>query len=174
MNKAVLISIRPTWCAAIAAGRKTIEVRKTAPNLPTPFKCYIYCTKAKSDKDVLTPCNDLSDVRNGTVIGEFVCDNVAKYWANSIGFSALSSDSLVPARDLHVYAQPRDYLYGWHIFDLKIYDEPKKLIDFQRACDQKEDCCTCKRWNLKDFSCIAGITKAPQSWCYVEECDSGA
>lgn len=42
--KAVLISIRPEWCALIAAGKKTVEVRKSMPKLHTPFKCYIYCT----------------------------------------------------------------------------------------------------------------------------------
>ena len=45
--KSVLISIRPKWCALIASGKKTIEVRKTYPKLPTPFKCYIYCTQDK-------------------------------------------------------------------------------------------------------------------------------
>lgn len=35
--KAVLISIKPTWCAKIASGEKTIEVRKTKPKLETPF-----------------------------------------------------------------------------------------------------------------------------------------
>lgn len=47
--KSVLISIRPKWCELIASGKKTIEVRKTAPKLPTPFKCYIYETKARTD-----------------------------------------------------------------------------------------------------------------------------
>ena len=41
MNKSVLISIQPKWCELIASGKKTIEVRKTAPKLETPFKCYI-------------------------------------------------------------------------------------------------------------------------------------
>ena len=45
--KEVLISIKPKWCELIANGTKTVEVRKTKPNLETPFKCYIYCTKAK-------------------------------------------------------------------------------------------------------------------------------
>ena len=45
--KSVLISIRPKWCELIASGKKTIEVRKTRPNIETPFKCYIYCTKPK-------------------------------------------------------------------------------------------------------------------------------
>ncbi len=44
--KAVLLSIRPKWCKEIANLRKTVEIRKTVPNLEVPFKCYIYCTKA--------------------------------------------------------------------------------------------------------------------------------
>lgn len=47
MSKAVLISIRPKWCGKIVSGEKTIEVRKTRPKMETPFKCYIYCTKAE-------------------------------------------------------------------------------------------------------------------------------
>lgn len=43
--KSVLISIRPMWCKLIANSEKTIEVRKSAPKIETPFKCYIYCTK---------------------------------------------------------------------------------------------------------------------------------
>uniref|UniRef100_UPI004024AD72 hypothetical protein n=1 Tax=Eubacterium sp. TaxID=142586 RepID=UPI004024AD72 len=31
----------------LATGYKTIEVRKTMPNLHPPFKCYIYCTLPK-------------------------------------------------------------------------------------------------------------------------------
>ena len=44
--KSVLISIRPQWCEKIASGKKTIEVRKTAPK-EVPFKCYIYETKGQ-------------------------------------------------------------------------------------------------------------------------------
>ena len=39
--KAVLLSIQPQWCEKIASGEKTVEVRKTAPKLKTPFKCYM-------------------------------------------------------------------------------------------------------------------------------------
>ena len=40
MAKAVLISIRPEWVEKIAHNLKTIEVRKSKPNLESPFKCY--------------------------------------------------------------------------------------------------------------------------------------
>lgn len=48
MSKAVLISIRPRWVQKIADGEKTIEVRKTRPQLQTPFKVFIYCTRDKN------------------------------------------------------------------------------------------------------------------------------
>lgn len=62
MNKSVLISIRPKWCELIANGKKTVEVRKTAPKLETPFKCYIYETRV-----------------GGNIIGDFVCDSIDVY-----------------------------------------------------------------------------------------------
>ena len=47
MSKAVLISIKPEWTEKIVQGKKTIEVRRTAPK-EVPFKAYIYCTKDKT------------------------------------------------------------------------------------------------------------------------------
>lgn len=98
MSKAVLISIRPEWCYEIAHGYKTAEVRKTCPNLDTPFKAYIYCTRkppliafADNYNYLLGGFeNDVSiidgysrkvaektfELFNGHVIGEFVCDKV--------------------------------------------------------------------------------------------------
>lgn len=48
MKDAVLLSIYPKYCELILNGSKTVEIRKNKPNLPTPFKCYVYCTRAKS------------------------------------------------------------------------------------------------------------------------------
>ena len=48
--KAVLMSIHPKWCEKIFNGEKTIEVRKTAPKLETPFKVYVYQTKHKASQ----------------------------------------------------------------------------------------------------------------------------
>lgn len=142
MNKAVLISIRPKWCELIASSKKTIEVRKTRPKIPTPFKCYIYCTKARSAAEVLTPCNNLSDIRNGKIIGEFVCDYIMtdKYGERSSDFEIYGC---LPFKAQKEYA-PKKPLYGWHISNLVIYDEPKGLNDF-------------------------GVNRPPQSWMYVEE-----
>jgi predicted transcriptional regulator len=96
MEKCVLLSIRPQWCAKIANGEKTIEVRKTRPKLETPFKCYIYQTKPKDrlitimrDGDenygeiyhgkpvfIKTYGEGYWTGRNQKVIGEFVCDKM--------------------------------------------------------------------------------------------------
>lgn len=97
MSKAVLISIKPKWVEKIASGEKTVEVRRTAPQLWPPFKCYIYCTRNARDLDKLwvlneqrrqeyggltAVCANLAErpnchyCGNGKVIGEFMCDNV--------------------------------------------------------------------------------------------------
>lgn len=56
--KAVMLSIQPKWCELIASGKKTIEVRKTAPQLQMPFKCYIYETKRKVMKSFIWKNDD--------------------------------------------------------------------------------------------------------------------
>lgn len=139
--KSVLISIRPKWCALIASGKKTIEVRKTAPKLPTPFKCYIYCTSIKSMNledyfDAISICTAVNDW-SGKVFGEFVCDLIGFHPGTDI------PSSCVPIEELKEYANGK-MLVRWHISDVKIYDKPRELRDFGKA-------------------------RAPQSWCYVEE-----
>lgn len=45
--KSILISIKPKWVAKILNGKKTLEIRKTAPKCDLPVTVYIYCTKNK-------------------------------------------------------------------------------------------------------------------------------
>ena len=82
--KSVLISIQPKYVGLIANGKKTIEVRKTRPNLSTPFKCYIYCTKTKDQsfyvtKEVFNGINAITGYGKGKVVGEFVCDRIVPF-----------------------------------------------------------------------------------------------
>ena len=121
MSKAVLISIQPKWCEKIASGEKTIEVRKSRPKLETPFKCYIYCTKAKemhhngcivwhedslfsADKGEIKYGSSLElwgnnyehgAIFNGKVIGEFVCDKIDFFFAK---YDDHGSADLTPSR----------------------------------------------------------------------------
>ena len=63
--------------------------------------------------------------------------------------------------------------WGWHISDLKIWDEPVRLKDFwgRKPCKHGGDCCTCLQWdNMKEECCASRyISRPPQSWCYMED-----
>lgn len=69
-------------------------------------------------------------------------------------------------------------LYGWHISDLKIYDKPRELKEFQKPCINY-DCRNCKRAVIADdetfytygtfCTCDDKITRPPQSWQYIQE-----
>lgn len=182
--KSVLISIRPEWCGLIASGKKTIEVRKTRPKIPAPFRCYIY--------QCLPKYGNWND-RDGMVIGEFVCDCVKTYpmddfvGAKNFDGSIITEPKdgefayWIPEQDMTClsYNEIRTYgngktLYGWHISDLKIYDKPKELGSFWKAgkCPYAaESGCTyeyhCFRAGQTQ-RCGETLTRPPQSWCYVD------
>lgn len=74
--KAVLISIQPQWCAKIASGEKTIEVRKTKPKIATPFKVYIYCTLPPREElfghgGIYEYANELIRLQSGEVVYDY-------------------------------------------------------------------------------------------------------
>lgn len=186
MSKAVMLSIRPKWCEKIASGEKTIEVRKTRPNLPTPFKGYIYCTQG----------NDARRLRGswGKVIGEFVCDCVTPLynvcmddWKRLAGGlhnieKELVNQACLTEAKLHTYAGGKN-CFAWHISNLKIYDAPKKLGDFWRDCPEYSELSTncwscenvCGDGNETDCNTDGRLYlhRPPQSWCYVEAIDNG-
>ena len=184
--KSVLISIQPKWCELIASGKKTVEVRKTKPKLETPFKAYIYCTNTKPFLvwgDVFrgsweTEFTHLSgynrkeaekiwDVFNGKVIGEFVCDCIVSH-CEMANADIAEQQGCIKREKLFEYASGKE-LYGWHISDLVIYDNPKELSEFKKhnricyydhlgiATPKCKDCKQCQ------------IERPPQSWCYVED-----
>lgn len=168
MSKAVLISIQSRWCELIADGKKTIEVRKTKPKLKPPFKCYIYCTKAKQGNHFWIgkryayvddhSHNAFDKNGNGKVIGEFTCDTFVldrTYGHDPLLYGAACMNAIEAA----AYAL-NNPMYGWHISDLKIYDEPCLLDNFTRLRETK--------FGSEPIE----IARPPQSWCYVEEVKS--
>ena len=165
--RSVLISIKPKYCELIASGKKTIEVRKTKPKLDTPFKVYIYETRAQCDRPIMLDFGVLDFHGRGQVIGEFVCDCVFIMWD---GYAGNQGDDCLTFDEREKYLQGKDG-YGWHISNLVIYDNPKDLTEFKkfnRECWYadlglaKRDCPECK--NAECF-----MQRPPQSWCYVEE-----
>ena len=186
--KAVLISIQPKWCELIASGKKTVEVRKTAPK-EVPFKAYIYCTKDKHYEIAPIQFSDglfikhisenthwangctsnIGEILNGKVIGEFVCDKVEQYEANERGWYIYPQDEVCMWTDeIAGYGKGKP-LYGWHISELKIYDEPKELI-FNKPCPIKwRNCPVCEFYSSYTGCCCNQVKRSPQSWCYVED-----
>ena len=196
--KSVLISIRPEWVGKITSGKKTIEVRKSAPK-EVPFKAYIYCTKDKPYMLTFAG-NGKMRVHNGMVIGEFICDKVflLRPYAYDGGNADLGYRKLIQTFDgqsnvikilsatclsqneMFDYIGVGNYGYGWHISDLKIYDKPKKLSEFYRPCSYSGICYSCNRFRPNGTSndkpndfCDGEITRPPRSWQYVEELENG-
>lgn len=136
--KKVLISIHPKWCKLIFSGEKTIEVRKTAPKLETPFKVYVYCTSIKNMNlsdyvEMHAKIGGKIDDWSGKVIGEFVCDRVRLCIPFGLKGHLLSQEvyreMCLTKEQLDKYGGLKT-LYGWHISDLKIYDKPRELGEF--------------------------------------------
>ena len=154
MKNAIMISIRPKWCELIANGEKTIDIRKTRPKLVAPFKCYIYCTSIKyMNLDEYVRLHRATDGKidqwHGKVIGEFICDHIdyVRNYGDCVDMYDVEA-SCLSAMEIINHAKGKDgnfiHTFGWHISELKIYDEPKELSAF-------------------------GLKKPPQSWRYVEE-----
>lgn len=143
--KAILMSIQPKWCAKIANGEKTIEVRKTRPKIELPFKCYIYMTLAKPYCYEFAGGGKMK-AKNGKVIGEFVCDEIIIDTAGQFA-DRFYKEGKFTLDEQRKYGENKP-LYGWHISELKIYDTPKELGEFKNIKGQP-------------------IVKPFQSWGYV-------
>lgn len=163
MARAILISIRPKWTGSILSGKKTLELRKNRPKLKTPFKCYIYETKARTEADRTSEKEaDAGKVYGrGMVVAEFICDEIKRI---SIPYPPTQADLDMPIYENSClsYEQVRSYCkdsdaFFWHISSLKIYDNPKQLSEFTGLR------------TTRDSMELYMLERPPQSWCYVEE-----
>lgn len=192
--KEILMSIRPQWCEKIFNGSKTIEVRKSRPSIPTPFKVYVYQTKIRfkvrdwqeNFQSIIFTPNGGAEDGNGKVIGSFVCDKVYKivpdgeYYSNGYDIDDdMLSETCLGRGYLKGYGLGYT-LYGWHITNLKIYDKPRELSDFSKyGYKYLGGCCVnnnCKNYVYNGYyqppECkIDGcfLKRPPQSWQYVEK-----
>lgn len=192
--KAVLMSIHSKWCELIFSGEKEIEVRKTAPNLETPYKVYAYETLGKRTScrqcaiwqtcHLRSPfgCNEGA----GAVVGEFVCDDVDIFVVGSFHCDSVEALSCLSHEEMIDYFYKPEELDGrtiklgkaLHITEPKRYDTPKELSEFTPWCEKSRDiednlemCCDCPKAVFDEDGAWYGcrVTRAPQSWCYVEE-----
>ena len=160
----VLISMRPEWVKKILVGEKTVEVRRSIPKMPPPFRCFIYETKGGGA---------------GMIVGKFTCDKLI--WVIShptifAGYPILHTKAIADAcmtqDEAESYSDGKD-LYGWHISDMVVFDDQKPLSDFHKPCPNSLLCESCGMFNQHPEPGFCGnsalqIKRPPQSWCYVE------
>lgn len=165
--KSILLSIKPKYAELIASGKKTIEVRKTAPK-EVPFKAYIYCSYGDMKTNYYLG-------GRGKVVGEFICNKVymsfVGYMKNEPCYWDILDGSCLTKDEMMNYGKWKT-LYGLHISDLKIYDKPKSIMTFYKPCPIKlgfKNCPCCEFYSTDTGFCMNQIDRPPQSWCYVEE-----
>lgn len=146
--RSIMVSIKPYWCEMILSGEKTMEIRKTLPNMGEPFKAYIYATKSNSDWRKL--CQDGMIQLSGRIVGEFVCYEFDRFfWREQSAFAGeIRKKAALTIKDLRAYAGDDESLYAWHISELREFDEPFDVADF---LDNNGDI----------------MKRPPQSWQYV-------
>ena len=181
--KAILIAIKPRHNKNILNLIKWWEIRKLFPKDYVGW-VYIYCTKndyenvfgrkrkiylcdmrgkTKSGFDFMTLIDNevneeyIKDNLNGKVIARFWCDKVEEMYY-------CDEEYLIPScLTIH---EMFDYLKdksgkAIHITNLEVFDKPKEISEFYHY--------TTKRDNVKGIiHNYEELTRAPQSWCYIE------
>lgn len=176
--KSVLLSINPSWCNLIFLGIKTLEIRKTKPNMgDEPFKCYVYCTKTKNGW--FKECDGYLEQLDGKVIGEFTCNHLYEITPESDclpeGFEEMSG---LRKKEILDYVGKKGW--AWSISNVKLYEHPKFLFEFTHYCILMGNRGVCNfnkvrcNYQVEELGetnrrfCNKCLKRAPQSWCYVE------
>jgi predicted transcriptional regulator len=186
--QAIMISIKPEWVAKILNGEKTIEIRKTMPKCDLPIDVYIYCTKnggylhLENDNTWSYSRNQkYTYVRTGKVVAKFTLNKVEEikyhfgyYDMGEWTESYILENSCLTAEELDNYLQAskeydekkvsRVYGYAWHIDNLVIFDRPKEISEFKHI----KRVIGCENGYGFDRKELRSLTRAPQSWIYIE------
>ena len=172
--KAILMSIKPKWVKEILNGNKIIEIRKRFPKDYVGW-VYIYCTKDKKYANLINRGGFLT----GMVAARFWCDKVEElmfleglyspldrgYCTDTLDNAQVEIKSRVPQESIIDYLYSKGKGYAIHITKLEIFDIPKEISEFKRLLKgNKLD------HSIDAINIFGGIqlTKAPQSWCYME------
>lgn len=195
--KSVLISIQPYWVFLIIARLmgwnipqdKTVEVRKGCPKASDWNKrVHIYCSKnGKSFNRIPKEYQPLMEKFLGSVIGEFVCDSISilpaifiakNVYGASENAQRFAGESCLTQQELIAYCGTNDFLYGWRISDLKIYDKPKELGEFKsvkrirgyhKKNEPNNDGINIEKLFHSNRVCVKYFDQPPQPWGYVDE-----
>lgn len=198
MKKGVLFSIQPKYVCDILNGKKTLELRKRKPNIPLPFKGYIYCTKKGRPVVYGSPCPGYIDDSyvqtynigkkdadkifgnlQGKIIAEFTVNSIDEYecemWDNktfeSIGEIYYSDDGY-NEREKNIIAtdgENCDLLTKSCVSWDELRDYLGQGFSILHAI-HIDNLKICDNIENKALELKDfGLKKAPQSWCYVEE-----
>lgn len=145
--RSIMVAIQPKWAELIFIGSKTREIRKTLPNDGEPFKVYVYVTL---QHPLWIRFGMPNDMLSGKVVGEFTCKAFDRFFWNerSEFVNDIRKKAQLSFDQMKQYAGNSDTLFGWHIDDVKEYDQLLEIRDF---LDSKGNV----------------MTRAPQSWQYV-------
>ena len=191
----VLASLKPYYYYLVGEGIKKIEVRKDMPKASDWDNGVLFYMSKDEKSFAKIPKEFQEKYRKhfGKVGMQFICDKVDEYnfhngltEYNSMGLpSRIYGSYLIFADDYKSmclsYDEVKNYgkgktLYGWHISDLKIYDRPRELSDFYRECKKpckpnkgKILCITTKSLKMNGCNGKIPLTRAPQSWQYIED-----
>ena len=174
--KAILISIKPKYVTKILNGEKTKEVRKRFPKGYRGW-VYIYCTKSKEtlvkfDEDIIFKSyvkhiiTDSQKMLSGKVVARFYCDNVEYYEDLAFWSEEHENETCITPSDFfdymcHIRSHRSCHLI--HISQLEIFDKPKELSEFKPFNNGMP------QYRFTKNGCeYRTLTKAPQSYCYVE------
>lgn len=178
----ILASIKPYYYYLIAEEKKKIEVRKTAlKNLPQDIAFYM----SKDEKSFAKIPKEFQEKYRkhfGKVGIEFTCDKSIcldyypqDYTGMPSKFSEIiCKESCLSYDEIMAYKKEKP-AYGWHISNLKVSDEPKKLSEFRPICkfEGKDLICNlCPNHEYNGglfFECRRKVTRPPQSYMFVEE-----
>lgn len=188
LNREKTIEFRLTMPKYLLPCKVYIYCTKSKPNLCDRRNAGI---KLADFEFVNNPSSD-DIVLNGKVVAEFTLNKVDKIGLadafRNYGLWLMNDETVL--EDLQIeqilsdscltYNQLTDYIgcgdvenwtfengYAWHIDNLKIYDKPKELSKFDRPeidlTTDETGSAVCPIYAYKK------LTKAPQSWCYVQE-----
>ena len=177
----VLASLKPYYYYLVGEGIKKIEVRKDMPKASDwDNEVLFYMSKdEKSFAKIPKEFQEKYRKHFGKVGMQFICDKVDEYPYDYCDGVDIDDDTIletaIDREDINIYAKGKT-LYGWHISDLKIYDRPRELSDFYRECEKpckpnkgKILCITTKSLKMNGCNGKIPLTRAPQSWQYIED-----
>lgn len=192
----VLCSIKPYWLYLICEGVKKTEIAKNEPKSEAwNGIVFLYCSKdMRSFNRIPDEYKEKYRPLLGKVACQFLCEKIESFdsayseWA----YMVAPAESIMPMHEekalkimqeqgclsldeIIEYFGNEDYkAFFWHISDLKIFDKPKMLGEFQKIGALSYDEWLYGLYNGTNENCYEKylmpfqVTRPPQSWCYVE------